>query len=126
MGRCLSVITLCSLAACSWRGPAPLQTEGFPTSPAAIAIDKAAWQLVALKNLDSSRGPEGHLQVAADLTNLSSKDLVVQVQVVFEGALDVDESSWEVLVLPGGETTTYTKGALGTKTEQFSLRIKTP
>ena len=132
MGRDVSVSLLAGLLlmGCSWRGPAPLQTpRGVDETSSVLAMDKAAWQLVALNQVQAEREADGRLRVVLELANLSSLELAVQVQTVFrdkEGALYGDETNWQMVVLPGSANYRYDVVSLRPDADSFKVQLKTP
>ncbi len=132
MGRHVPVIWLVAalLTGCAWQGPAPLQTyPDMEASDAVLAVDKAAWKLVALRHIQTDREGDGRLRVTIELENLSEKDLPVQIKTVFrsaEGRLTGDESSWQMVVLNGGATERYDMVSMNEQAGQFEVQVKTP
>lgn len=118
------------LAACAWQGPAPLQTwPDVAASPEVVALDKAAWQLVAIQKKDVKTTADGHMELAFELVNLSSKDLTVQIQTVFRnqaGMLTGDETSWQMLTLAGNGSKLYEVKSLSTSPGSYLVQVKTP
>jgi hypothetical protein len=118
------------LAACAWQGPAPLQTwPDVSASPEVVALDKAAWELVAIQKKEVKTTAEGHMHLAFELVNLSSKDLTVQVQTVFRnqsGMLTGDETSWQMLTLTGNGSKLYEVKSLSTTPGSYLVQVKTP
>ena len=130
MTRPLIAGVLSLLAACAWQGPVPLQTwPDVADSPEVVALDKAAWQLVAIQKKDVQTTADGHMQLAFELVNLSSKDLTVQVQTVFRnqsGMLTGDETSWQMLTLAGNGSKLYEVKSLSTTPGSYLIQVKTP
>ena len=115
---------------CSWRGPAPLQTpRGVESTSSVMAMDKAAWKLVALNQVQADREDDGRLRVVLELANLSSKELAVQVQTVFrdkDGRLYDDETNWQMVVLPGSANYRYEVVSLRPAADSFLVQLKAP
>ena len=131
MGRHVPVIlSLALLVGCAWRGPAPMQTMG-DLSPTAniIAMDKAAWQLVAVQGQQVERLDDGRLQVRLELANLAMGALDVQVQTRFrgdDGMLNGDETPAEIIVIPGGSSKLYEAVSLKANPASFTVEVNTP
>ena len=82
--RSLVALMFAAVVGCGWKGPLPMQTwPGVDNAEQHIALDKAAFKLVAVQTRSVSRTPGGQLQLRIELANLSSKDLPVQVQTLF-------------------------------------------
>ena len=131
MGRDVPVmLAALLLAGCAWQGPAPLQTyPELEPSESVLAVDKAAWKLVALRHIQTDREADGRLRLTIELENLSSKDLPVQIKTVFrsaDGRLTGDESSWQMVVLNGGATERYDMVSMTSEAGQFEVQVKTP
>jgi uncharacterized protein YcfL len=133
VGRYVSVIAALSLAmvvGCGWRGPSPVQTfPGVASSVDVVALDKAAWQLVAVQNRSVTTAPDGRLTIKLELANLSSLDLDVQVQTFFrdaEGLPVRDNPPFEMIVLPGSGSRLYQVSSLQPHSGSFTVQIKTP
>lgn len=118
------------LGGCAWQGPAPLQTyPDMEPSASVLAVDKAAYKLVALRHIQTDREADGRLRITIELENLSDKDLPVQIKTVFrssEGRLTGDESSWQMIVLNGGATERYDMVSMSADAGQFEVQVKTP
>ena len=130
MGRHVPVILAFLLAGGGWRGPAPLQTLGG-LSPTAnvVALDKAAWQLVAVQEQRVERLDDGRMSVRLELANLSSGSLDVQVQTRFRddaGMLLGDDTPAEIIVVPGNSSALYEATSLKANPASFSVEVNTP
>lgn len=132
MGRHVPVVAalLLALAGCGWHGPQTLQTwPGIDGNDDLIALDKAAWKLVAVRARQADKTEDGRLHVKLELANLSSLDLAVQVQTLFRdttGMLTGDETPFEMVVLPGGGSKLYEATSLKTNATSFTVQVKTP
>lgn len=134
MGRHVSVMAAAMLAAlvagCGWRGPAPLQTfPGVVQGVDVVALDEAAWKLVAIQNRSVNSTPDGRMTIKLELANLSSLDLDIQVQALFRDAQGLpmsDNPPFEMLVLPGGGSRLYEVSSLQPSPGSFTIQIKTP
>lgn len=128
--RLLSAALLAGLVACGWKGPAEVQTwPGVEPGPDVIALDKAAYKLVAVQNKVVEKTDDGRLKLRIELANLSSLDLSVQVQTLYrdgEGMLTGDATPFEMIVLPGNGSKLYETAALKPSAESFTVQIKTP
>jgi hypothetical protein len=117
------------LSACApWRGPLPLRAAGGEAAEGVLAMDEAAWQLVSLQGYRLERA-DGRLGVEAELVNLSSLDLNIQVRTVFrdkEGVLVDQGGIWEMLVLPGSGSRLYRAASLSERAVSAQVEIKTP
>ena len=130
MGRHVPVVAALLLVACGWHGPQALQTwPGIDQNDDVVALDKAAWKLVAVQALQTDKTDDGRLHVKFELANLSSIDLAVQVQTLFRdttGMLTGDETAFEMVVLPGGGSKLYEATSLKTTAASFTVQVKTP
>ena len=128
--RAALLLTALLLVGCSWRGPAPLQTfKGVDETASVLAMDKAAWKLVALSQVQAERESDGRLRVVLELTNLSNLQLAVQIQTVFrdkEGMLYGDETNWQMVALPGASNYRYDVVSLRADADSFLVQLKTP
>jgi|WetSurMetagenome_2_1015567.scaffolds.fasta_scaffold817805_1 hypothetical protein len=114
---------------CAWKGPLPLQTLGAPQVDNVIAIDEAAYKLVALRNHHVSRTVDKRMEVELELLNLSSADLNIQVRTVFrdgEGMLLAEAGVWQMMVLPGSGSSLYKVASLSEKAASAQIEVKTP
>lgn len=119
------------LSACSsWVGPQALQAyPGVKNDNAVVALDKAAWELVAVHNLASDRTPDGRLHVRVELSNQSDKDLPVQLQILFRdkaGLITGEDTPFRMQVLSGGAVWLYETTSLRTDAAAYTVQIKTP
>ena len=134
MGRHVSVMAAALLSAlvagCGWRGPAPLQTfPGVTQGVDVVALDEAAWKLVAIQNRSVTTAPDGRMIVKLELANLSALDLDVQVQTLYRDAQGLpiqDNPPFEMLVLPGNGSRLYESSSLQPNPGSFTVQIKTP
>ena len=134
MGRDVPVISrllpLLLLVACAWRGPQVLQTyPGIEHGENVVALDQAAWQLVAIANSRVQTLDDGRMKLAFELANLSDKDLNVQVQTIFrdkDGMLTGDETGWQMVTLPGNGTKLYELESMRGDVGSFLVQVKTP
>lgn len=137
MGRDVPVSTACKgfvaalffAVGCAWRGPAPLQTfpDVKPTSDV-VALDKAAWKLVAIQHQVVEKTDDGRLKIQLELANLSDTDLSIQVKAIFrddKGMLLHDDTPFEMLVLPGNGSELFEATSLR-KAASFTVQVKTP
>ncbi|MEC7948701.1 MAG: hypothetical protein VX265_14135 [Myxococcota bacterium] len=119
------------LSACSsWVGPQALQAyPGVENPGKVVAIDKAAWKLVAVRNLASDRTADGRLHVRVELSNQSAKDLPVQLQVLFRddaGQITGEDTPFQMVVLPGGAVKLHEVTSLRTDAAAYTVQVKTP
>lgn len=119
------------LSACSsWLGPQALQAyPGVTNDNRVIALDKAAWKLVAVKNLASERSKDGRLHVRVELSNQSDKDLPVQLQILFRdeaGHVTGEDTPFAMVVLPGGAVKLYEVTSLRTDAAAYTIQVKAP
>lgn len=134
MGRDVPVMAvLCALllSACtSWAGPQAVQSwPGVKNNDRVIALDKAAWKLVGVKNLHSDRTEDGRLHVRVELSNQSDKDLPVQLQVLFRdeaGQITGEDTPFQMVVLPGGGVKLHEVTAMRTDAASYTVQVKTP
>lgn len=131
MGRHVPVTALLlALAACAWRGPMPAQTfPGVDSTPAVMAMDRAAYKLVGVQALQAVPEGDARLRVTVEITNLSSLDLPVQVQTIFrdkDGMLTGDETNWQMIVLPGNGSSRYEVVSLTPSPGSYTVQIRTP
>ena len=132
MGRHVSVATLSLmlLAGCAWRGPKELQAfKPLDETEAVLAVDEAAYKLVAMSQLEAKRLEDQRLQLVIELNNLSGSDLTIQVKTTFRdasGSLYGDETSWETITLPGGSDYRYEVVSLQPKADTYKVQIRTP
>lgn len=134
MGRDVSVIPAlfaALLGACaSWTGPQAVQAwPGVTNNDEVIALDKAAWKLVGVKNLHSDRTVDGRLHVQVELSNQSDKDLPVQLQVLFRdagGQITGEDTPFQMVVLPGGAVKLHEVTSLRTDAASYTVQVKTP
>jgi hypothetical protein len=119
-----------AMACSSFQGPAPLQTwPDVKKSPQVVALDKASWELVAIKSIARDVNAAGNLHIRVELANLSNKDLPVQLQTLFrdENGVPVGEDTpFEIRVMPGGASVLYEVTAMGTTARRFTVQVKTP
>jgi hypothetical protein len=119
------------LSACSsWLGPQALQAyPGVTNDNRVVALDKAAWKLVAVKNLASERSKDGRLHVRVELSNQSDKDLPVQLQILFRdkaGQITGEDTPFQMVVLPGGAVKLYEVTSLRTDAAAYTVQVKAP
>lgn len=133
MGRDVPVTALLALllAACSsWVGPQAVQTwPGVKTGASVLALDEAAWKLVAVKEVSQATTPDGRLSARVVLVNLSSKDLPVQIQAIYKdkaGNPVGDETPFAMHVLPGGGGKVLELIANDAKAASYVVQVKTP
>lgn len=132
MGRHVPVIALAFalLAGCAWKGPKELQAfKPLKETEAVLAVDEAAYKLVAMSQLEANRLDDKRLQLIIELNNLSAADLTVQVKTTFrdqDGSLYGDETSWRTLTLPGGSDYRYEVVSLQSKADTYKVQIRTP
>lgn len=132
MGRHVSVIVavvLSVLVGC-WRGPAPVQTfPGVTRGVDVVALDDAAWQLVAVQSRSVSTNPDGRMTIKLELANLSALDVDIQVQALFrdgQGMPVAENPPFEMIVLPGGGSRLYEVRSLQPGSSSFTIQIQTP
>jgi len=133
VGRHVPVIVAAALSllvGCGVRVPAPLQTfPGVEASVDVVALDSAAYKLVAVQNRSVTSAPDGRMVVKLELANLSALDLDVQVQTFFrdQAGLPVqDNPPFEMIVLPGGGSRLYEISSLQPNPGSFTVHVKTP
>lgn len=119
------------LSACSsWMGPQALQAyPGVKNDGSVVALDEAAWKLVAVKNLASDRTTDGRLHVRVELSNQSDKDLPVQLQILFrdaKGQITGEDTPFQMVVLPGGAVKLHEVTSLRTDAAAYTVQVKTP
>jgi hypothetical protein len=101
---------LCFLA-CAWHGPVPLTpAAGGAPSPLVVAMDRSAYDRLALVGQESKVLEDGRLELSVQLRNLEAEELAVHFDVQFltpapDGAGPDDgalvETSWQTLRIPG-------------------------
>jgi hypothetical protein len=130
MKGALAALALLLVQACAWHGPQALQTwPEVGDAPEIVALDKAAWKLVAVQKRSMTITPDGQAQISLELANLSAKDLSVQVQTIFrnkDGMLTGDETSWQMVRIPGNATWLYEVKSLQPHPGSYLIQIKTP
>lgn len=132
MGRHVSVIcaVMLSLLSGCWRGPAPVQTfPGVARGVDVVALDEAAWQLVAIQSRSVSTNPDGRMTIKLELANLSSLDVDIQVQALFRDAQGMpvaENPPFEMIVLPGGGSRLYEVSSVHAGTGSFTIQLQTP
>jgi hypothetical protein len=134
MGRDVPVtaaIAALFLSACSsWVGPQALQAyPGVQNNNKVVALDKAAWKLVAVKNLARERTADGRLHVRVELSNQSDKHLPVQLQILFRdkaGQITGEDTPFQMVVLPGGAVKLYEVTSLRTDAASYTVQVKAP
>jgi len=102
---------------------------GVAASDEILALDEAAWKLVAVQNRSVERQADGRMSVRVELANLSAMDLSVQVSTLFRDAQGMPSSSgtpFEMIVIPGNGSQLYEVTSLERNPESFTVQIKTP
>jgi hypothetical protein len=122
-------VVLSVLVGC-WRGPAPVQTfPGVARGVDVVALDDAAWQLVAVQSRSVSTNPDGRMTIKLELANLSALDVDIQVQALFrdgQGMPVAENPPFEMIVLPGGGSRLYEVRSLQPGSSSFTIQIQTP
>jgi len=126
---------LCFLA-CAWHGPVPLTpAAGAVPSPLVVAMDRTAYDRLALVGQESKVLEDGRFEISVQLRNLDAEELAVQLDVQFhspapenaspdEGALV--ETSWRSLRIPGDGTETLTVASLAPGPSTYTLELWVP
>lgn len=116
-------------AACvPWHGPQALQTMSGKESQDIFAMNAAASQLVAVQSYKVEH-LDGRLGVHAELVNLSSLDLAIQVRTIFldkDQVLLEESGHWEMLVIPGAGSRLYQCASLSDRAMTAQVEVKTP
>ena len=126
---------LCFLA-CAWHGPVPLTPAagGIP-SPLVVAMDRTAYNTLALVGQESKVLEDGRLEVSVQLRNLDATELGVHLDVQFltpapddaspdHGALV--ETSWRALRIAGDGTETLTVTSLAPGPRTYTVELWVP
>ena len=125
---------LCFLA-CAWHGPVPLTpaTDGAP-SPLVVAMDRTAYDRLALLGQESKVLEDGRLEVSVQIRNRDAQEFAVHVDVQFLTPVPDDagpdqgplvETTWRMLTIRGAgtETLTVTSQAAGPRTYTVELWV---
>jgi len=130
--RWVSTAALCAallFGGCAWRGPAPAQVyPGVQKTDSVLALDKAAWRLVAVQNQEVERTEDGRLRVQLEIANLSNLDVAIMMQTQFRDKSDApmgDATPFQTLVIPGAGTKVYEITSLQINPSRFTVSIKT-
>jgi hypothetical protein len=121
--------------ACAWHGPVPLTpAAGGAPSPLVVAMDRTAYDRLALVGQESKVLEDGRLELSVQLRNLEADELAVHFDVQFLTPVPDDagpdegplvETSWRTLRIPGAgtETLTVTSQAAGPSTYTVELWV---
>src|SRR6185436_417298 len=100
---------LCFLA-CAWHGPVPLTpAAGGVPSPLVVAMDRTAYNALALVGQESKKLEDGRLEISVQLRNLDASELRVHLNVQFLTPVPDDaspdqgplvETSWRAMHIP--------------------------
>jgi hypothetical protein len=125
-----------SFLACAWHGPVPLTpaTGGVP-SPLVVAMDRTAYNTLALAGQESKVLEDGRLEISVQLRNLDAAELGVHLNVQFltpapddaspdQGALV--ETSWRAMRIAGEGTETLTVTSLAPGPSTYTLELWVP
>lgn len=70
---------------------------------------------------------DGRLKVLCEIRNMKKDTLRVQIQTVFKDGDNFSieqDTPWELVLIPGFATTTYTTTALNVKAKKYTIRIR--
>jgi hypothetical protein len=122
-----------SFLACAWHGPVPLTpAAGAVPSPLVVAMDRTAYDRLALVGQESTVLEDGRLQIAVHLRNLDADELAVHLDVQFHTPLPDDassdqapvvETSWRSLRIPGDGTETLTVASLAPGPSTYTVEL---
>jgi hypothetical protein len=126
---------ICFLA-CAWHGPVPLTpAAGAMPSPLVVAMDRTAYDRLALVAQESKVLEDGRLEISVQLRNLEAAELAVHLDVQFhtpapedaspdEG--DLVETSWRMLRIPADATETLTVTSLAPGPKTYAVELWVP
>ena len=75
----------------------------------------------------SSQTEDGRIKVLCEIRNMKKALLRIQVQTVFkdESGFSIEQDTpWELVLIPGFSTQTYTTTAMNTKAKKYTIRIQ--
>ena len=125
-----------SFLACAWHGPVPLTpAAGAVPSPLVVAMDRTAYNSLALVGQESKALEDGRFEISVQLRNLDADELAVHLDVQFhtpapdgaspdEGALV--ETSWRSMRIPGNGTETLTVASLAPGPSTYTVELWVP
>jgi len=126
---------ICFLA-CAWHGPVPLTpAAGGVPSPLVVAMDRTAYDRLALVGQESKVLEDGRFEISVQLRNLDAAELAVHLDVQFhtpapDGASpdqgDLVETSWRLLRIPGNATETLTVASLAPGPSTYAVELWVP
>ena len=126
---------LCFLA-CVWHGPVPLPpAAGGVASPLVVAMDRAAYNQLALVAQQAKVLEDGRLEVSVELRNLDRAELPVHLDVQFHTPApddptpeqdDLVETSWRMLRIPADATETLTVTSLAPGPSTYTVELWVP
>lgn len=82
---------------------------------------------VAIVGEKSEWTPDNRLKVYCEIKNMKKDVLRLQVQTVFKNLNNFSiesDTNWELILVPGFSTYTYTTTALSDKAKKYTIRIK--
>ncbi len=99
----------------------------------AVVMDKALTRLISSKRVaileqETQLTEDGRLRVFCEIRNMKKDVLRLQIQTVFkdENHLSIgQDTNWELVLIPGFGTYTYTTTALNDKAKKYTIRIQT-
>lgn len=97
------------------------QTQNF------VVLDKALQKKIAVADQSPSRTEDGRLKVRAKILNKTKKDLSIQVQTIYkdEEGYPVDETNWQLEIIPAKAYYYYESKSLNNKATDYTIRCKT-
>jgi hypothetical protein len=126
-------LTLCFLA-CAFHGPVPIAAaqQGGASSAFVVAMNRAAYNRLAVVEQGSRVLEDGRLEVSVQLRNRESTELPVHLDVQFRTpapeeagaeAHDDIETSWKMLRIPGDGTEALTVASLAPGPSSYTVEL---
>lgn len=92
-----------------------------------VLMDKYVRRSVTCSGLQERHGPDGRLEVSANMRNRESRRIEVQAQCVFkdsQGFSTGDETPWRTLILTENGQETVQFISLNDKAQRYTIRIR--
>jgi len=116
------------LAACGWRGPAPIQALG-EVDPArkVLVADEATWNAIAIRYLREAQLADGTSEVSMEIVNQSASAVRIRVSAsFFDAAGQPTESTelWQRLEIGPDSSKVFSSTSVSNKAVRYTVSIE--
>lgn len=134
MAGSLLVASLVTLSGCSRRSSGPDVPQGEPKAIEAAKapvniFDKKLASRISSEMYSRERTEDGHLRIAVNLRNRTTKKLHIQARTVFKdfnGVSTGDETAWENLYFAPQQVLTFRANSRMPDAEIFTVEVRKP